>query len=103
MGEILYGSRLAGELRKNTAEKIKATGRSNRPPCLKVVIAGNDEGSLYYAALIKKAGEEDGIEIELHHIADPDTQKIKGILETANDDTGVDGILIQTPLPGDID
>lgn len=79
-------------------------GRLRRPPGLAVVLVGHDPASEIYVRNKVKACEELGIYSEkitpAPEIATPD---LLGIIEGLNERPEIDGILVQTPLPAQID
>ena len=101
MTDVLYGKELAQNLRNSIKEKIiKLSER--RPPSLAVLIAGVDSASIYYAHLIERAGAKEGIKVIIEHIKNPQTSSLIGTIKRLNNDETIDGILIQLPLPENI-
>lgn len=103
--KILSGKEIAdaikAELRVEIADLREVHGFA---PCLAVVRVGNDPASAVYVGNKVKTSEELGL-VSLHHHL-PDTTTNDELLElirslNANDD--VDGILVQLPLPPQID
>ncbi len=98
---LVDGLALAAELRAGLAEEITvlcATGR--RPPCLAVVLVGDDPASASYIKGKRRACERVGMGSLEHKL--PATASEASVLETIatlNRDDGVDGILVQLPLP----
>ena len=86
---------------KPRVEKLTA---SHRPPGLVVILVGNDPGSEIYVRLkIKTCGE---LGIYSEKIERPDsvsTSELLGIIEGLNQRPEIDGILVQTPLPTQVD
>jgi len=79
-------------------------GRLSRQPGLAVVLVGHDPGSEIYVRNKVKACEELGIYSE-KITPPPDilTPDLLGIIEGLNERPEIDGILVQTPLPRQID
>ena len=78
--------------------------RLSRQPGLAVVLVGHDPGSEIYVRNKVKACEELGIYSE--KITPPPeivTADLLGIIEGLNERSEIDGILVQTPLPPQID
>ncbi|WP_323760629.1 bifunctional methylenetetrahydrofolate dehydrogenase/methenyltetrahydrofolate cyclohydrolase FolD [Maricaulis sp.] len=89
---------LAGEA---GAELAKSLGR---PPCLAVVLVGDDPASDVYVRNKVRRTEAAGLtSIEIRKPADVTEDEVIAIVERLNADDGVDGILVQMPLPGHID
>ncbi len=82
-------------------EKLKAT---HRPPGLAVILVGNDPASeIYVRNKIKTCGE---LGIYSEKITPPDTiatEELLGIIEGLNQRNEIDGILVQAPLPKQVD
>lgn len=86
------------ELLKSKIEKM------DRPPSLHTIFAGEDEGSKVYLGVKNRGCERVGIDTETHRYgSDVSRDDIKGKIKELNDNDQVDGILIQMPLPGDMD
>lgn len=83
---------------KNTVEGHKAT--SGKVPGLAVVLVGEDPASQFYVASKKRACERLGIR-SFEHILPADTteEALIELIGTLNEDSNVDGILVQLPLP----
>lgn len=97
---VLNGFELAKQCRAELAEKVKTMPR---PPKLAVILAGDDPASAVYVRNKEKAAAEVGIEslvIQPKEITQNDLLRLIGEL---NGDDGVDGILVQLPLPAGID
>lgn len=82
-------------------EKLKA---AHRPPGLAVILVGNDPASEIYVRNKIKTCAEMGIYSE--KITPPDTiatEELLGIIEGLNQRNEIDGILVQAPLPKQVD
>ncbi|MDG1417794.1 MAG: bifunctional methylenetetrahydrofolate dehydrogenase/methenyltetrahydrofolate cyclohydrolase FolD [Maricaulis sp.] len=89
---------LAGEAGAVLAKQI------GRAPCLAVVLVGDDAASQVYVRNKVKRTEAAGLKsIEVRRPADAPEQEIIDIVRGLNDDDGVDGILVQLPLPDHMD
>lgn len=99
---ILDGKALAQEVRNEIKSEVsKLTGRQ---PCLAVVLAGEDPASRVYVSAKVKACEEVGILSRRHDLPPTVTQaELLALVDQLNEDDTVDGILVQLPLPGDLD
>jgi methylenetetrahydrofolate dehydrogenase (NADP+)/methenyltetrahydrofolate cyclohydrolase len=86
---------------KQQTDKILASGR--RAPHLAAVLVGNNGASETYVASKVKNCEEVGIRSTLIRLdADVEEAVLLGTIALLNADAGVDGILVQLPLPGQI-
>lgn len=71
-----------------------------RPPCLAVILVGDDPASHVYVRNKIKACERAGIlSREYRYPADRSAATITGLIAELNADPSVDGILLQLPLP----
>jgi methylenetetrahydrofolate dehydrogenase (NADP+)/methenyltetrahydrofolate cyclohydrolase len=78
--------------------------RLSRPPGLAVVLVGNDPGSEIYVRNKVKACSDLGIYSEkITPPSDMLTSDLLGIIEGLNERPEIDGILVQSPLPHQID
>lgn len=98
---VVDGMALARELRAEIAADVAtlvAAGR--RPPCLAVVLVGDNPASLSYIKGKRRACARAGIESREHSLpADSSERDVLDQVEALNRDDGVDGILVQLPLP----
>ncbi len=84
----------------------KENGKLTRPPKLVIVLIGSNEASLIYIRQKIKACEELGFECVLDHhqnIENYDWKKVGEVIRKYNNDSAVDGIIVQMPLPAGID
>ena len=80
---------------------MKADGKN---VCLAVVQVGEDPASSVYVRNKKRACEYIGIESRSYELKEETTQEeLICLVDTLNQDPQVDGILVQLPLPGQID
>jgi methylenetetrahydrofolate dehydrogenase (NADP+)/methenyltetrahydrofolate cyclohydrolase len=102
---IIDGKAIAGQILQDLKARSERLARqAGRKPCLAVVLVGDNPASrIYVNAKIKAAATSgiDGREIDF-----PDTVTQEELLQTVkslNADPAVDGILVQLPLPAQID
>jgi methylenetetrahydrofolate dehydrogenase (NADP+) / methenyltetrahydrofolate cyclohydrolase len=101
--QLLDGKACAATIKQEVAA---ATARlaTTRKPTLALVRVGEDPASKVYVAAKAKASEECGIESRNVHLPDDSSEaRVLGVLREFNDDPNVDGILLQLPLPRQID
>ena len=104
MAQIIDGKSIAKLIRADVAEKVgQMKGRGKAAPKLAVVLVGDDTGSQIYVRNKEKACSEVGISSEVRRIP----SSIKGkelidIIRLLNNDRSVNGILVQLPLPKEI-
>jgi methylenetetrahydrofolate dehydrogenase (NADP+)/methenyltetrahydrofolate cyclohydrolase len=102
---VLDGKALAGAVRAEVRAGVDAfRARHGRSPGLDVVLVGEDPGSLVYTRSKEKASNEVGMRGTLHVLpASTAEADLVVRLRELNADPGVDGILVQLPLPKHID
>jgi methylenetetrahydrofolate dehydrogenase (NADP+)/methenyltetrahydrofolate cyclohydrolase len=105
VAQLIDGKALAAKVRKDIAAQIAARKEAgHRQPGLAVILVGDDPASEIYVRNKRLACEEVGIHSVYHHLsADTSELHLMELIETLNQDTDVDGILLQLPLPRHID
>lgn len=102
---LLRGTDLAAEITARAAERAAAVReRTGRAPCLATVIVGDDPASVTYVRMKRNRSRKAGI--DSRHVELPaatTTAELVGVLADLSADDGVDGILLQHPVPGHID
>ena len=94
------GRALAARIREQLTEDIADFGDVR----LATVLVGDDPASHIYIRLKHKAAEEVGIQaLDKRLPQDTAEEELLELVEELNDDDAVDGILVQTPLPPQID
>lgn len=105
MSTIIDGKAVSLQIKEDLKSKIEAIrSEGRRVPCLAVIIVGDNPASRSYVRGKIKAAEFTGMESRLIEL--PEDVIEAGLLETIaglNADAGVDGILVQLPLPRHID
>lgn len=102
---ILDGKAIAAEIRadiKTRVEHLVANG--GKAPGLAVVLVGENPASQVYVRNKRKACAEVGFYSELHELAATTSQaELETLIDRLNDDPKIDGILVQLPLPKQLD
>jgi methylenetetrahydrofolate dehydrogenase (NADP+)/methenyltetrahydrofolate cyclohydrolase len=103
--KILDGKQLASELQADLAVEVAAfTERSGIKPCLAVVLVGENSASEVYVRNKRAACERAGIIGQLHRLpATATVDELLALIGTLNRSPEVHGILVQLPLPKQID
>ncbi len=103
--EILSGKVFAKAIKDEVAEEVKKLKEEHGiNPCLVVVRVGADSASEVYVKSKIKTAEELGIISEHKHLADDTSQEeLLEIVGELNERDDVDGILVQLPLPKQIE
>jgi len=104
-GAIIDGKAFADDLRARIAAFVPDfAAQAGRPPGLAVVLVGDDPASRVYVRAKAKAVTAAGM-ASVEHLLPDDTPErdLLDLVETLNRDDSVDGILVQLPLPPQID
>lgn len=104
MGRVLDGKWVRDEIFKEWKPRAQALLSRGRPAGLAVILVGNDPASEIYVRNKVKACQELGIYSEKH--TPPDsiaTGELLNLIGELNERPDIDGILVQTPLPKQID
>jgi methylenetetrahydrofolate dehydrogenase (NADP+)/methenyltetrahydrofolate cyclohydrolase len=102
---ILDGKTLAEQIRAEIAqETAQFVAKTGVTPCLAAVLVGEDPGSQVYVRNKQKACEKAGIASQLYRPSkESSTEEILALIDRLNRDPAVHGILVQSPLPKQID
>lgn len=105
MAEVIYGNEIAAEVKAELKVKIDALKEAGkRLPCLVVVLVGENPASISYVTGKEKACQAIGMENRLIRLPEATTQEeLLEVVKGLNEDSQVDGILVQLPLPKHID
>jgi methylenetetrahydrofolate dehydrogenase (NADP+)/methenyltetrahydrofolate cyclohydrolase len=100
-GVVLDGKKVSQEILAELKPRVKEiTKRRGRPPCLAVILVGDDPGSQIYVRNKIKATEELGIRgIELRLPGNIMTDALFQAVDPIIKDKTIDAILVQMPLP----
>ncbi|SDC00408.1 methenyltetrahydrofolate cyclohydrolase /5,10-methylenetetrahydrofolate dehydrogenase (NADP+) [Pelagirhabdus alkalitolerans] len=102
--EIIYGSELAQSLRDEMKEEVTELKKQSIVPKLVVVLIGDDPASKSYVSGKEKAAQYIGIDSELILLPSDTTEKdLLDRIDQYNQDESINGILVQLPLPDQID
>ena len=101
---ILDGKNVSAQVKervKNEALNLKNQGIE---PALAVILVGEDKASQTYVAAKEKACNLCEIKSVMHRLSESTTQsELIALIDVLNLDDGIDGILVQLPLPKHID
>jgi methylenetetrahydrofolate dehydrogenase (NADP+)/methenyltetrahydrofolate cyclohydrolase len=102
---ILDGKKLAETVRVEVRTGVEAfRAKHGRVPGLDVVLVGEDPASQIYTRNKEKSSNEVGMRGKLHVLPATTTEgELVALIRTLNADDAVDGILVQLPLPKQID
>src|SRR5262245_3196086 len=101
---LIDGKAVAARLRAEVtqaATELRATGAA---PTLAVVLVGDDPASAIYVRNKTRAAREANVDVRDHRLPATATQaELGALIDSLNRDSGVDGILVQMPLPSPLD
>ena len=102
---LLDGKKIAQQIRAELTEEVIDFIQNNSVvPCLAAVLVGDDPASEVYVRNKRRACEEVGIESQLHRLpASVSQDELLQLVARLNKDEAVHGILVQMPLPAQID
>lgn len=102
---IIDGKQIAQQRKEKMREQVAAyTQQYGRAPGLDVIIVGENPASMSYVRSKRKAAEYCGIGGELIQLPETISQdELLGVIRACNKKEDVDGLLVQLPLPEQID
>ncbi|MDI6758373.1 MAG: bifunctional 5,10-methylenetetrahydrofolate dehydrogenase/5,10-methenyltetrahydrofolate cyclohydrolase [Candidatus Omnitrophota bacterium] len=101
MAKLLEGRPIAQNLKQEIIKEISILGKK---PVLASIMVGDNAGAEAYAKSQKKTAQDLGIEYQFHKLsADVAEKVLTEFIEKLNKDKSVNGIIIQMPLPQQID
>ena len=102
---VIKGKRLSNRIRNEVKVEVeKLVEKYGVSPKLVTIIVGEDPGSQMYVRMKHKASNKAGILSEHHDLPDSTSQEeLLELITKLNEDKTVHGILVQLPLPKQID
>lgn len=97
---LIDGNKLAEQILAQIADDIRT---HNLQPQLDIIQVGADPASKIYINMKQKAGQRLGIKVNLHEFEYATTDKLSDLIKQVNSDSRSHGVIIQLPLPRDID
>jgi len=103
--EILDGRQIAEQIKKEVAAEVgRIREQRGLQPCLAAVLVGDDTASAVYVRNKVRACAEMGLRSEQHKLpASTSTEELLDLVDDLNRRDDVDGILVQLPLPKQIE
>jgi len=102
--QIIDGKRIAGEIKERLIKEIEELKKQGITPSLSAIQVGDDPGTGVYVRAQQKSCEKIGLGYELHQFKKDVSQKeLRDFIARLNEDTGVSGIILQMPLPSQLD
>ncbi len=101
---IIDGKKVSSDIKAELAEEVAELKKTGIEPGLTVVLVGDDPASHVYVRNKEKACELVGIRSVKHQLpAATSQEELLALVDDLNNDNTVDGILVQLPLPEQID
>lgn len=99
--KLIDGKAIAANLRQQIAQRVAERREQGlRTPGLAVILVGSDPASQVYVSHKRKDCEEVGFISRAYDLPSETTQTaLTDLIDSLNDDTAIDGILLQLPLP----
>ena len=103
MYQIIDGKKISTDIKEELKVKAAALKQQGKEACLAVILVGNDPASTVYVGNKKKACEYVGIRSLSYELPeDTSEDELLELIAKLNADTSVNGILVQLPLPKQI-
>ncbi|NAS14254.1 bifunctional methylenetetrahydrofolate dehydrogenase/methenyltetrahydrofolate cyclohydrolase FolD [Poritiphilus flavus] len=102
---LLDGKKISNQIKDEIAAEVaEIKKRGEKVPHLAAVLVGNDGASLTYVGSKVRSCERIGFESTLIHLPEDTTEEeLLAKVEDLNLDPGIDGYIVQLPLPRHID
>ncbi len=102
--KLIDGKQISAQIKAEAAEEAAALRARGITPCLAVVLVGENPASQVYVNNKKKACAAVGIR-SVSHVLPEDTSEgeLLDLIAMLNDDKSIHGILVQMPVPKQID
>jgi methylenetetrahydrofolate dehydrogenase (NADP+)/methenyltetrahydrofolate cyclohydrolase len=102
--QILSGKEVAAVVRQEVAQRVAALSDRGKSVGLATVLVGEDPASQVYVRSKHRSAEKAGMLSFDHHMPATSTQQeVEDMVRKLNADPEVDGMIVQLPLPGDLD
>lgn len=103
--QFIDGKKVAQQVRNQVRERVQQRLQLGlRAPGLAVILVGDDPASEVYVGSKRRACEEVGFTSKSFDLPASTTQaELLSLIDELNADTSVDGILVQLPLPANLD
>lgn len=100
MSQIIDGKQISKQIKDELKEEVQRLAAKGKHACLAVVQVGEDPASTVYVNNKKKACAYIGIESRAYELPETTSEEeLVSLVEKLNLDDGVNGILVQLPLP----
>lgn len=103
MAFVIDGKKISAQIKDELKDKVSTLKADGKEICLAVIQVGNDPASTVYVGNKKKACEYIGIKSLAYELPEETTeQELIAIIDKLNADDSVHGILVQLPVPKQI-
>ncbi len=104
MAEIIDGKKISQEIKEELKERVLRLKEQGKEAALAVIQVGDDPASCVYVNNKKKACQYIGITSLSYELPEDTTEEdLLALIDKLNKDTRVNGILVQLPVPEQID
>lgn len=98
---IIDGKKLAEQVKDHLRQQVRVFGGA---PHLAIVLVGNNPVSEKYVGIKQVLGQSLGITVSVHRLAElVTTEEVVQLVTELSADQAVNGVIVQLPLPGQID
>ncbi|MCH4825813.1 MAG: bifunctional methylenetetrahydrofolate dehydrogenase/methenyltetrahydrofolate cyclohydrolase FolD [Planococcus sp. (in: firmicutes)] len=102
--KLIDGKAVSQKIKIQVQQRVEKLAKQGIIPGLAVVLVGENSASLTYVKNKKKTCEALGMRSDLHQFPDTMTeQELLSTIDELNNDSNIHGILVQLPLPKQID
>jgi methylenetetrahydrofolate dehydrogenase (NADP+)/methenyltetrahydrofolate cyclohydrolase len=104
MGQIINGKEVAIKVKEEIKSYVleRATHGKSIPKIASVLV-GNDAGSIYYMNSQEKVATSLGLSFTKIVLEETTEEELTNLIEELNNDNGIQGIILQVPMPKHID
>ena len=100
--KLLNGKELADKVKEEVKYEVEQMKQREQDVCLAVIQVGNDAASSTYVKNKENACKYTGIKSKIYKVDKVSEDALIRTIEILNEDDSVNGILVQLPLPSDI-
>lgn len=101
---VIDGKKISQEIKDEVKEKVYRLKKEGKEICLAVIQVGDNPASTVYVGNKRKACDYTGIQsISMKMPEDTKEEELLEVIDRLNKDSDVNGILVQLPLPKQID
>jgi methylenetetrahydrofolate dehydrogenase (NADP+)/methenyltetrahydrofolate cyclohydrolase len=103
--ELISGTQISKDIKAELAEEVAAfEAKHGYAPHITVILVGDNPASASYVGMKEKTAKKLGMGSETIHLSvDTSEEELLALIDKLNDDDSVHGILVQLPLPDQID